>query len=211
MEKMTKTEIPSLTLNTDSEAFAADERTYIIFGLPRGGTTMAAGVARLCGLNIGDDLPDNAEDPAFNPIAQARKGIATANMRNAIAGRNAAYKCWGWKYPAAAKYLPKLRQSLRNPCLIVVFRDPVATQLRNFAKGNGVEQIINNALKAQKRNWNLVRKWSAPTLLVSYEKAVAEPENFIEHMCNFLKTERPSDIDPVIEFMRAGTYKPLSG
>lgn len=211
MDKSAKTKVASLTLNADGESLEASERTYVIFGLPRGGTTMVAGVARMCGLFIGEDLPVNAEDPKFNPLTLAKKGGgAIRNMRATVEMRNAEYPIWGWKYPAAAKYLPKLAKSLRNPCLILVFRDPVAIQLRNFAKGHDVLRIINSAQKAQRRNWNIVKRFGMPALLVSYEKAVAEPEIFIEQICEFLKTEPPADIAPIVEYMKAGSYKPLA-
>src|SRR5437588_9464001 len=98
---------------------AERQYTVIILGMPRGGTTVVAGVAQRCGLFIGSKLPINLEDPDFSHVP-----IQT--MRESIAKRNETFDAWGWKYPAAARYVDKLIPDLRNPRLIVVWRDLVA-------------------------------------------------------------------------------------
>src|SRR5687768_64110 len=98
-------------LAPDSDTF-----TVVILGVPRGGTTMVAGVAKRCGLSIGSRLPGNLEDPDFSISDVGR-------MERTIVARNASMKVWGWKYPRAASYLPELLPKLRNPRIIMVWRD----------------------------------------------------------------------------------------
>ena len=55
-------------LTSDSDAAAVDQnqKTFIIFGVPRGGTTMVARVAEQLGVSMGSGLPSNYEDDEFN-------------------------------------------------------------------------------------------------------------------------------------------------
>ena len=43
-----------------------NQKTFIIFGVPRGGTTMVARVSEQLGVVMGSGLPSNYEDDEFN-------------------------------------------------------------------------------------------------------------------------------------------------
>ena len=43
-----------------------DSRTFVVFGVPRGGTTMVARIVEQLGVPMGQNLPANYEDQAFN-------------------------------------------------------------------------------------------------------------------------------------------------
>src|ERR1700722_17430936 len=94
-------------------------KTAIVFGVARGGTSMAAGAARGLGFYMGHALENN-EDLEFS-----YKSLE--HMKNMIRARNVQYRKWGWKFPAAANYLDDLLAHVRNPHLIVVCRDLAAT------------------------------------------------------------------------------------
>ena len=63
--------------------------TVVVFGVPRGGTTMMAGVVARCGVDIGSDLPVNLEDQAF--VSRSNE-----QMIETIRERNASTSLWGW-------------------------------------------------------------------------------------------------------------------
>lgn len=185
-------------------------KTYIILGVGRGGTTMVAGVAKLCGLDIGRDLPINLEDNDFNLQVLRKRGVEPVHhILSAIDQRNKTKKIWGWKFPRAVAYLPGLHSYLVNPHLIVVFRDPVATASREILSGTHTMRAIEIVLRLQGRNMDLVKLWEAPTLLVSYEKSIQYPERFISDLCRFLCVDKPSDTSAIRTFMRPGQYKPI--
>ena len=110
----------SILLNAIPEP--TPQRTYVTFGVERGGTSLVAGVLRALGLYLGDIPEGNNEDKSFHnkPLGQ---------MKSTIARRNQEYDVWGWKYPTASTYLPVLCKSIRNAFFIVVYRDVVATAL----------------------------------------------------------------------------------
>lgn len=196
----------SVILNPPAEL--EGQRTYTIFGTRRGGTSMVAGVARALGLDLGQvGQRKNNEDPRFQnrPMAQ---------MREAIETRNAEQDVWGWKFPAAGGYLPELSNSLRNPYFIVVYRDPVAAALsqakrdRQFNKRTTRlslhESEANNAV-----NTGLALATDRPCLLVSNEKAVADPEGLIDDVAAFLGQEPPTGSlrSNILAYIKPGQYK----
>ena len=185
--------------------------TVVIFGLPRGGTTMVAGVVQKLGLWIGDDLGSNLEDAAFD-----RKPVE--EMREAINQRNGQRRVWGWKFPAAARYLPQLMENVRNPRFIVVWRDPLTASLRKLnhvrrKPADGVDfftqslEVMASRIAQQQLNIQVLRQFDAPTLHVSYEKAVRHPEEFIRSLASFIGIAAPEDLSDIVSFMAPESYK----
>ena len=185
-----------------------DQRTYAIFGTRRGGTSMVAGVARALGLDLGDvGQRKNNEDVRF----QNRPLDA---MRDAVEARNAERDVWGWKYPSAGSYIPELSKKLRNLYLIVVYRDPVAAALsqarldRQFNRRSTRlaihESAANNAV-----NTGLALAVDRPCLLISVERAAADPEGLIDDVAAFLGVAAPTGTlrRQILSYIEPGQYK----
>lgn len=209
-------------LTSDSDAAAVDQnqKTFIIFGVPRGGTTMVARVAEQLGVSMGSGLPSNYEDDEFNydkmsdAVKEDPKLMARGLLR-AINRRNAKRDVWGWKYPRAHLYLPLIIKQLRNPQLICVLRDPVASSLRPLSRKRvqkeGKAQLPTRVIK-QHLNWQLknieqIHKFNRPTFLCSYEKAVLDPTAFVADMASFidLRSDEQS-LRAAVEQIRPGGY-----
>lgn len=185
-------------------------RTYVIFGIPRGGTSMIAGLARLSGLFLGDGLPNNHEDADFNFDLHHRAGQdPLAHILAAIERRDAAHEVWGWKYPRASRYLDEIRPQLRNPHLILVLRDPVAAGGRVIRKGRDALETVQGHQQLQTRNLELIERWQVPTLLVSYERAADRPFRTARDLAEFLGMPAPTDRERVRAFVQPGTYQDL--
>lgn len=187
----------------ESDEGLPERRTYVCFGVARGGTSAVAGIMQRLGLFIGEDLPNNYEDPAF-------VGKGPPLMRKTIAARNEAYPVWGWKFPSASNYLEALSPDLVNPHLVVVCRDMAATMKAHMRwHKRGLQLAAHDILLQQQRNWFLVERWQVPTLLVSYEKAVLAPEIFVREMADFLGQPRPEgdDMAQMTAFLEPGSYK----
>lgn len=206
MNPSTREYTTSVILNPPAEL--EGQRTYTIFGTRRGGTSMVAGVARALGLDLGEvGQRKNNEDPRFQnrPMPQ---------MREAIEKRNAEHDVWGWKFPAAGNYIPELSNSLRNPYLIVVYRDPVAAALSQARRDRAFnrrstrlalhESSANNAV-----NTGLALATDRPCLLVSNERAVADPEGLIDDIAAFLGQEPPAGAlrEKILAYIKPGQYK----
>lgn len=201
-----------LTLNVSDE-IRPKKRTYVIFGMPRGGTTMVAGTSKLLGLNIGKDLPINLEDPRFNlEILDGNLEEQIPPIKREIKKRNSRHDVWGWKYPSAGLYLPQVLEDVVNPHLIVVFRDFVAQAYR-ASRGNGEE--LEALLAQYVRRLNHIRKsvaeYNCPTIMLSYEKCVRKPNLFINGLADFLGMDQPDDQTraKIREFMKPNSYKDI--
>lgn len=187
------------------------EYTVVIFGVPRGGTTMVAGVAEKIGLNIGQDLGHNLEDADFDRTSQE-------HMQAAIAERNSRLPVWGWKYPSASVYLSALMPYLRNPRFVVVWRDPLTAAIRavedikqkglkHEAETRRAMQAVEAMVARQMNNVALLKQAGVPALLVSYEKAVRRPHDFITQLAGFMGMPVPEDMAETVAFMEPESYK----
>ncbi|SEL40952.1 hypothetical protein SAMN05443999_105128 [Roseovarius azorensis] len=189
------------------------QRTYVIFGMPRGGTTMVAGVAALLGLDIGQDLPRNLEDPAFNlDVQHGTYETKLASIRRTIAWRNTEQLVWGWKFPNAARYLPKLADDIANPHLIIVFRDfPAESYRMHDHKGGSIEDLLGTYIRRLRQIKEVIALYKCPKMFLSYEKCIAEPDHFIDELRAFLGTTPPGPEAhaQIKAFMNPGSYKDL--
>jgi hypothetical protein len=195
-------ETTSMALFGGPKAVAPGGKCFVCIGAARGGTSMVAGAMQALGVNMGENLSDTHEDPAFS-------GRSVAAMVQEIERRKAlGLSHWGWKFPNAANYLEKLRPHLANPHLVIVMRDPVATA-KGHMRWHGRDDLhaLSDIFLTAQRNFYLCLTWQVPALLVSYEKALAYPGNFITEFCAFAGLAYPGNGEDIEAFMRPGSYK----
>jgi len=191
----------SVTLFDDKKTPSTGPRTVIVFGVTRGGTSMIAGAVRGFGISLGDNLPVNNEDPDFT-----YKSLP--HMKAAIQARNEKYRSWGWKFPMAANYMEELLPVIRNPIFVIVARDVAATASALTRWHNRDRSAaLSEALMQTQKNFLLALRWQTPTLFVSYERAVANPEICLDELGGFLDLKLAVDRGKLIEFMARGSYK----
>lgn len=188
---------------------AATPRTVVCLGTPRGGTSMVAGAIVGLGVPMGRDLTANVEDPDFNanrlgkPLTDFVRDLPAV-----IAARNADHAVWGWKFPRAGSYLGEIAGKLRQPMLVVVMRDPVPAVLRDLNRGSmSAMEAVQQRVRMGTRNVNLVETLQVPALMVSYERAITYPTDFLTELAGFLKCDLPTDLTPILDFMKPGAYK----
>jgi hypothetical protein len=206
---MTKSDVVSETsvvLNPPPEL--EHQRTYVIFGTRRGGTSMIAGLARALGLDLGNvGARKNNEDPRFQYGTRD-------SMLEAIEARNAELDVWGWKFPAAAGYLPELTAAIRNPYFIVVYRDAVAAALSQASKDRpdrrrAPRMSLHESNANANANTGFVLASGRPCLLVSHEKALANSEALIDEVADFMAFPRPDEAlrARIVDYLSPGRYK----
>ena len=205
---------------SDSADNDLNQKTFIIFGVPRGGTTMIARVAEQLGVGMGARLPSNYEDDEFNydkmsdALKEDPKLMARALLR-AINRRNGRHDVWGWKYPRAHLYLPLIIKQVRNPHLICVLRDPVASSLRPLTrkrvqkegKAQLPTRVIKQHLSWQLKNIEQIHKFNKPTFLCSYEKAILDPPGFVADLSAFIDLRKDQQsLNEAVQQIRPGGY-----
>lgn len=179
-------------LTMGAPAAPPEETTVVVAGPPRGGTTMAAWCLSTLGLPMGmPPFPPrhNFEDPAFAELLhfEEPRQIDLPRLRDLIQQRNQAHRIWGFKLPLALNSLGVLERELRNPRFLLMFRDVVAVASREvMAIGLEATQAMLRGLAWQRRMIEFSASRSAPCMLVSYEKALQFPANFVDvtaHWC----------------------------
>lgn len=161
--------------------------TAIVSGVGRSGTSMVARVLDCMGIPMG-----RTEGLAVHEDREFLHALVTFDyvlMRRLIDARNASLSRWGFKFPSLQNHMmpPQLLQ-FRRPHLIVVVRDPVAVASRAFmsdGRGQSAESVFANAMTQTGDLMKLVLRAECPTLLLSYEKAIAAPAALVESLAAF--------------------------
>ncbi len=161
--------------------------TVIVSGVGRSGTSMTAGVVSALGLPMGKTENQAVfEDKEF---ITALLYFDYALLNTLIAARNAAAPRWGFKFPSLQNHLlPPQLGRFRNPHLIVVTRDPVATASRAHISDPEQEDAAAAYFNVSNQAFDMMhflQKAHCPTLLLSYEKFVAFPEKGIDGIAAF--------------------------
>jgi hypothetical protein len=176
---------------------------------------MVAGALIALGIDLGSELPVNIEDPFFNIDGKRNKRAQfIETMKRTIQDRLSTKRVWGWKYPQAVEYLEEIKSDIPNPYFVIVYRDPVPATIRECRGKTGSGQIdavayreMDKSIRLARLNLDIARKWKCPTLLVSYERASLNPEEFLQELSDFSGMPVPADTSKILEFMKPGEYK----
>jgi hypothetical protein len=177
------------------------EKTVVVLGAFRGGTSMVSQLLRELGVFMGERFAcpdgdyDNAEDQEFQDLLYRRDLLTKENvsaadfsahelsaLRVLIEKRNRQHALWGWKYPGTIIWClhAGLARYLRNPHFITVFRDPLAIFQHELDK-NSLEPAAVCKKTGRSFRWiglqnqrlvDHVVQSQAPHLLISYERTM---------------------------------------
>ncbi|MFC4252580.1 sulfotransferase [Sinimarinibacterium flocculans] len=160
-------------------------RTLVVAGLARSGTTMVAGALHHLGIDMMGGAAANAVYEDLE-LSRALEAGDTGPIRRLVAIRNAAGRPWGWKRPSSLGALGELERHFTNPRYVVVFRDMLAIATRNRVSMRA--NVVDN-LAASYRQYGVLLEWvrqvRAPTMLVSYEKAMLDKAAFVSALATF--------------------------
>ena len=162
------------------------EKTIVVMGLARSGTSMMATILKTLGVFIGDSLTKGSlEDKEISNLMEASSDDET--LKKIISQRNKSHKIWGWKRPGAFKKIAKYENLLRNPFYIFMTRDLAAISLRRSIAVN--TKINDNLFQAQKQYLsyiNFISSTALPSLIIPNEIANSDKDFFIESIVEFL-------------------------
>ena len=160
-------------------------KTFIVTGLHRSGTTLVASVLRHVGIFMGAEINDVVhEDEAIAKILTARDNPA---LKRLIAERNANYGTWGFKFPMLCQSLSAADLGLfGDPHVIVPFRDPVSVAVRmSLSEYHQPVPALRAAVDELAETVTFLERLACPQLLLSYEKALIFPDDFINAILRF--------------------------
>ncbi|MDE8350005.1 MAG: hypothetical protein POG74_11080 [Acidocella sp.] len=165
--------------------------TVVVSGVGRSGTSAVAKVLHALGVPMGNT--NNLAVYEDQDFLHALLFFDQARIAELIVERNNKYPRWGFKFPSLQNHLlPPQLSRFRAPHLILVMRDPVATASRAFSSDTDGNSIIDTFLNVTRQTFDLVnfmQKVECPTLLISYEKLLAFPDQTIDSIVAFCGIE----------------------
>lgn len=173
-----------------NERPAPKQNTIIIIGVPRSGTTMVAKVLANLGVYLGAEVDDSVgEDMRLARALEANDGSLPA----VIEVYNSLHDLWAFKRPTAYQVIdPAL---FRNPRFVVTFRDPVAIARREeVSMMFDFREQLRRAVQWSADLAGFALSLTAPVMLVSYEKALVMPIDFVTNLASFAGIPADNDI-----------------
>jgi hypothetical protein len=129
------------------------------------------------------------EDEAIAKMLIARDFPALTQL---IRERDAAYGTWGFKFPMLAKPLePADLDRFSDPHIIAPFRDPVSIAVRKtISEYQDSMRALRIAIDEQAAMVAFLEQAQCPSLLLSYEKSLVFPADFIDAILRFCDLPR---------------------
>lgn len=181
---------PTYTRNFTTQA--PPEITVPITGHPRGGTTMVAAVVHALGIYLGPD--EDLKDFHFEDQRMHQTDLM--QLYPCIRDRNSQHARWGWKDPSGIETIRNVIYALRNPRVLLVFRDPMAIAMGEMRVDEtfdyprrSLEQLMEVYQRREQHLIDFALRSQVPVMLVSYEKAMEQPRMFIEDIIGFLRLD----------------------
>lgn len=163
----------------DKKVLDLEEKTLIVVGIARGGTSLVAGAIDKLGVFTGEQ----SNEPVFEDVklATAYENKDYKLAKQIISEYNIKHKIWSFKRPAAVDYLEKINQDCRNPIYMFIFKDIFSIANRNnISMKSDILKGLNNAFTDYKKILTFIDKNSVNGFLLSYEKIMQNKTNFID-------------------------------
>ncbi|MBW2453198.1 MAG: hypothetical protein JRI68_01750 [Deltaproteobacteria bacterium] len=170
-------------------------RTVVVLGVPRGGTSVVAGVLRHLGIYMGVGLTEHYEDWAFyvtlrgglTPRDLKVNRLLVDHLKDTIFARNQAHTLWGWKRPGTVTYLDRIETQLRNPCYLVPVRGLVDVALSTQRhSGHDPARTLQRGARQYQQIFSVVASGDRSALLFDYDSALEHREQFVARLVDFI-------------------------
>ncbi len=163
----------------NSEVLKSKNKTLIVLGVARGGTSLVSGTLDKLGVFTGEaSIAPVFED---KKLAEAYERHDYRSVKNIIQQYNNSYNIWSFKRPASIDYLHKLHQDCNNPIYLIIFKDIFSVANRNnISMKMDIVQGLNRAMHDYRKILNFLDKSSINGFLLSYEKIMQNKESFVD-------------------------------
>lgn len=174
----------------------------IVSGLPRSGTSMCAHVLHEAGVPMGGSEMNHVVFEDQHILSMISRGD-TVSLAAAVATRHPSL--WGFKAPGlfqSPAWTHPMQNAIPLKRYVLMVRDPVAVAVRSgMAEGRDVRSEVLSAGAELVRCLDFAMWQTCPVLLVSYEKALAKPLQFIWSLLDFVghAVLRPRDLAALIQ------------
>lgn len=178
------------------------EKTFLILGQARGGTSLAAGILYHLGIPMGEQCDKPIYEDGI--LTRAIRSGNSRQIKENIATYNSQWPKWGFKQPAAQNFILRNHRLFRNPYYLFIVKDPASIAIRKQSLyGKDAITAMRQTLEIYDRTLKFIAKTKAPTLIVSYEKLMQNPESLVARIGRFVGNKNLST-DSAKEFIKAG-------
>lgn len=191
------------------------QRTYVVLGCPRGGTSLLAGCLQRAGIYMGEGKTAQYEDPDFK-IKPKDKHLAVRKLMPVIQQRNQTHTYWGWKLPNSIYYIRAIRHMLIRPFYLIVYRNPedIARSSAHHDGRNWVkerERLLEVAHNHTARVKRFQKELKKDYQVFHLEDIHADPETFVDQLLDILNPLTPNR-DELLHFIQpSGGYVDETG
>lgn len=179
----------------------------IVCGVSRGGTSMVAGLLRVMGVNMGENIGDlNHED--LDVISKTGSDFVeyiTLRSQQSLSEK------WGFKYPHLHDFYQQCIDILSQCKLIFIFRDHFSVAL-SYKKYHNIPLSagVREATKRYARLSSMFCELESSALPLSYEKAIHNKAKCIKDIADYVGIELSEQKQrECIAFISPGAYKRL--
>ena len=165
------------------------QKTFIISGNFRGGTTAVAQLLARAGIFLGEEMDShgNSEDSAFQRLL-VRPDLDSDELVRLIESRNQSHPIWGFKFPGAHTFMPGMLPYFRNPLLIFVFRDPIAVaDSESRRAGQNFGEMMQRTARFNSNMVELMKLLPNRSHAISYELLLARTSEVVENLLDFME------------------------
>ncbi|MQT15279.1 hypothetical protein [Segnochrobactrum spirostomi] len=196
MENTLVTESPLFTFNQDSKN-SDPAKTLLVLGVARTGTSLVSGMLRELGVFMGARAHGLKHEQDF-----ILPDDDYSTIIEKIERMNSEHQIWGWKSPMSLFFYQKFIHHLRNPHIIITFRNPLSAAL-SAAKYNNtpLEVALSDYNDVMSSVYALIERSYFPTALFNFEAAQRDIEGAVDGLARFL------DMGEEMRGAKAGAYR----
>ena len=170
------------------------QKTLVVMGVARSGTSMVAIVLHHLGVNMGigrDDVIYERPD-VYAKLENKKMGM----FKKFVEQQNNTFSLWGWKRPKSIEYVRRFESIIRNPHYVIPFRDLLAIATRNnlTVDANVQENLFQVYRNDYRKVIRFLHRNKKPTFLFSYEKAITDPNTFVRRLAEFIGIDSEENI-----------------
>ncbi|GAA2015540.1 hypothetical protein [Brevibacterium samyangense] len=176
----------------DEKAFAAEQKTLIVVGPARGGTSMVAGTLD----NLGVFTGQGSNAPVFEDVrlANAAENGTVADVRRVVEDYNAQHDVWAYKRPGIINNFGKIHDTVRNPVYLFIFKDIFSMANRNSISMHlDVVNGLNVALEGYQKITGFIKRRQPTGLLLSYDRVMQNKEAFVDVLTQLIAPATVTD------------------
>lgn len=174
-----------------NNSFPFSEKTILVFGCGRGGTSAVAGVLRILGVFMPNAHPLKHES---SPISYEGSRVNREATRRSIENFNLKYPIWGWKAPKDVFCLDQYIDMIRNPHIIIVFRN-ILDVIDSTCRHEKID-FVASAIEVADVYKELCKRLTftcLPVALINYERMCNNPMETVSEIDRWVKADSTKD------------------